>query len=257
MNGAFYVGAVALDAQQRALDAISNNVANINTPSFKRSDIRFSTVMSVRTTPDVPAPDLGSQIGVAGVMARTVSAIDEPGVVERSGSSMDLAIEGHGFIELLGPNGQTYLWRGGRLKVGKDGVLETTVGGFPLKALINVPADASGISIATDGTVVAATPDKPGGMEVGRIDLVKTNDVESLVPLDGGFYRVDDVSSLQTMEAASAGSGLFVQSGIERANVDLNGSMVSLLLVQRAYAANAQVIQAADQMAGIANGLKR
>lgn len=59
------------------------------------------------------------------------------------------------------------------------------------------------------------------------------------------------------MEAASAGSGLFVQSGIERANVDLNGSMVSLLLVQRAYAANAQVIQAADQMAGIANGLKR
>lgn len=257
MNGAFYVGAVALDAQQRALDAISNNIANINTPSFKRSDIRFSTVMAVRTAPDVAAPDLGSQIGVAGVMARTVSAVDEPGVVERSGSSMDLAIEGHGFIELLGPNGQTYLWRGGRLKVGKDGVLETAVGGIPLKALISVPSDASGISIAADGTVVAATPDKPGGTEIGRIDLVKTDDVDSLVPLDGGFYRVDDVSSLHTMEAASADAGFFVQNGIERANVDLNGSMVSLLLVQRAYAANAQVIQAADQMAGIANGLKR
>lgn len=257
MNGAFYVGAVALDAQQRALDAISNNIANINTPSFKRSDIRFASVMAVRTAPEVVAPDLGSQIGTSGVVARTVSAIDEPGAVEKNGSSMDLAIDGHGFIELLGPQGQTYLWRGGRLKIGKDGVLETATGGLPLKALISVPSDANSIAIAADGTVFAATPGNPDGAELGRMELVKTDDAESLVALDGGFYRVDDVSSLRTMEAGSAEAGQFVQNGIERANVDLNGSMVSLLLVQRAYAANAQVIQAADQMAGIANGLKR
>ena len=48
-----------------------------------------------------------------------------------------------------------------------------------------------------------------------------------------------------------------MQGALERGNVDLTTEMVSLLLVQRAYAANAQVIQAADQMAGIANGLKR
>jgi flagellar basal-body rod protein FlgG len=257
MNGAFYVGAVALDAQQRALDAISNNIANINTPAFKRSDIRFSTVMAVRTSPESVAPDLGSQIETAGVIARTISAADEPGKIDQSGSPMDLAIAGRGFIELLGPAGQTYLWRGGRLKVGKDGVLETAVGGLPLKALISVPSDASSMSIAADGSVVAVTPGNPQGSEIGRIDMVKSGDVDSLVPLDGGFYRVDDLGTLQNAEAGAGDAGTFVQGGIERGNVDLNASMVSLLLVQRAYAASAQVIQAADQLAGIANGLKR
>ena len=257
MNGAFYVGAVGLDAQQRALDTLSNNIANINTPSFKRSDVRFSAVLAVRSSPDTPAPDLDTQFSVAGVQAKSVPSIDEPGQIDRSGSPMDIAIDGHGFIELLGPNGQTYLWRGGHLKLGKDGILESASGGFPLKAMVSVPADASSISIAADGTVSATTEDHPQGTEIGRIEVVKSEDIDGLVALDGGFFRVDDAGSLRTMEPGLPGTGTLVQGALERGNVDLTTEMVSLLLVQRAYAANAQVIQAADQMAGIANGLKR
>ena len=48
MNGAFYVGAVGLQSQQRALDVVASNIANVNMPTFKRSAVHFSEVLATR-----------------------------------------------------------------------------------------------------------------------------------------------------------------------------------------------------------------
>jgi flagellar basal-body rod protein FlgG len=257
VNGAFYVGAIGLQSQQRALDIIAGNIANINTPAFKRSEVRFSEVLASHADADVPRADLAEMpLDSAGVLAEATPMIDEAGPLEVTGHPLDVAIEGAGFIELMGPEGQTLLWRGGTLKVGDDGMLATATG-IPLKAAITVPDDATAITIGTDGTVRAQSGTATTPTELGQISLVKASDMTALRQLDGGLYRVDDGAHLTDAKPGEDGTGMLVQGSIERSNVEMNSEMVQLMLVQRAYGANAQVLQAADQLMGIANGLRR
>lgn len=255
-SGAFYVGAVGLQAQQRALDVISNNIANINTPSFKRSDVRFASVLATRLDPDVPAADLDISYVASGVVASAVPAYDEDGVVETTGRTMDIAIQGAGFIELMGPDGQSLLWRGGTLKVDENGLLAAADSGFALRDAISVPADATEITIGSDGLVRAKTGDEAKPVELGQLTLVRPETMAALSAMDGGLYRAD-AAALRTMHPGEDGAGTLVQGGIERSNVEMTTEMVNLMLVQRAYAANAQIVQAADQLMAIANGLRR
>ena len=256
MNGAFHVAAVGLDAQQRALDTIANNISNINTSTFKRSDVRFSEIMASRTDPGVARADFGrGLVGAAGVVADPVFMVNEPGKIEVTGRPYDLAVDGAGMIEVMGPGGQTLLWRGGTLKVNEDGLL-ATASGFALKAAINVPTDASEIEVGADGVVRAKVADAEA-VDIGQIMLVKVDDPAVLTRLDGGIYAVVEGAQLVDAQPGEDGTGLLVQGGIERSNVELTTEMVQLMLVQRAYAANAQIVQAADQLMGIANGLRR
>jgi len=257
MSGAYYVGAVGLRTQQRALDAIANNIANINTSGFKRSDVRFADV--VASGPDaalLPADLQSAAPTLAGVALDLQFMINDQGELQRTGAGMDLAIEGAGFIELMGADGRTLLWRGGRLKVGEDGQL-AGAGGFALKAGITVPDDATVLAIDADGTVRAQGADGTEPVELGQIRLVRVTDPAGVERLDGGLYRVAEDARLDEAAAGEDGAGRLVQGSVERSNVQLTDEMVRMMLVQRAYAANAQIVQAADQMMGIANGLRR
>ena len=257
MNGAFYVGAVGLQSQQRALDIIASNMANINTPAFKRSEIRFSEVLARRTDSETPNVDIASAaFDGGGVMVDATAMVNETGPIQTTGHAMDLAIDGRGFIELMGPSGQTLLWRGGTLKVGEDGLLASS-NGLSLKAAITVPDDASAITIGSDGMVRAVTGDSTTPVELGQIGLVRIEDATALTRLDGGLYRTEEGVRLLDAQAGEDGTGLLVQGGIEGSNVEMTTEMVQLMLVQRAYGANAQILQAADQLMAIANGLRR
>ena len=255
MNGAFHVGAVGLEAQQRALDTIAGNISNINTVAFKRSDVRFSEVLA--TGVDAAARgDAGAGNASAGVRAEAAPMIDNPGRVQRTGNAMDLAIEGRGFLEVMGPAGQTLLWRGGALSIGEGGLL-STASGLPLKAALSVPHDASAIEVGPDGIVRVKTGDAGEAVEIGQLMLVKSDNPSALTRLDGGYYRAADETRLTEAAPGEDGVGTFVQGALEGSNVDLASEMVQLLLIQRAYGANAQVVQAADQLMGLANGLRR
>lgn len=257
MNGAFHIGAIGLDAQQRALDILANNITNVNTPGFRRSSLRFSEVLATSAAGAPLGADLGaSLITTAGVRADSHFMINESGQVQRTGRPLDLAIEGDGFIELMGPGGQSLLWRGGTLAIGEDGELQGP-SGLSLKAAITVPADAREIAIASDGVVRATPADGGEPIEIGQIMIVRVADEAAVERLDGGLYAVEDPSRLTEARPGEDGAGLFAQGAIEGSNVELSAEMVQLLMVQRAYAANAQIVQAADQMMAIANGLRR
>lgn len=257
MNGAFYVGTVGLQAQQRALDVIAGNIANVNTPAYKRSEVRFSEMLAVRADADVSRADTADAASASGgVLAAATPMVELGGPLETTGQAMDVAIDGSGFIELMGPNGQTLLWRGGTMKVGEDGLLGSS-GGLALKAGITVPVDASAITIGSDGVVRAQTPDATTATEIGQIVLVRVDDAGALQRLDGGLYRASDSARISDAQPGEDGAGSLVQGSIERSNVEMTTEMVQLMLVQRAYGANAQVVQAADQLMAIANGLRR
>ena len=256
MNGAFHISGIGLSTQQTALDVIANNIANLNTRSFKRSDVRFSEIIALQDSGVNSAANLSVEPSVAGVMTSVQFMLNQQGVIERTDNPLDLAIDGEGFVELMGPRGDIMLWRGGSLTIGNDGMLAAE-NGLTLKALINVPIEARALEISTDGTVTAIFGGEEPPSEIGQIALVRTHNAEELERLDGGLYKLTDSSQIMDMIPGEDGSGILVQGAVERSNVDLNKEMIEMMVVQRAYAANAQVVQAADQMLSIANNLRR
>ncbi|WP_109807755.1 flagellar hook-basal body protein [Sphingosinithalassobacter portus] len=257
MSDAFSVAATGLNAQQKALDTIANNIANVNTPAFKRAQIRFSDLVASVRQPEVDASDPSRQVSTsAGVAASTQLMLNQPGEIERTGNPMDVAVSGNGFVEVMGPGGQTLLWRGGSLRINEDGLLATSEG-FGLLSGVTVPWDATALSISPDGTVSAIIDGETTATEIGQLGLVRIDDAASVDQLDDGYYRLRDGASAISGVAGEDGLGRFVQGAIEHSNVVLSDEMVGLMLVQRAYAANAQIVQAADQLMGVANGLRR
>lgn len=253
MNGAFYVGATGLQAQQRALDVVANNISNVNTTGFKRSEIRFSELVSqpeARDAVPVQTPD-----ALTGVQARTTVRVYQQGNLRETGQPFDVAISGDGFIETLGPGGEIWLWRGGTLRVNADGLLETE-GGLLLKSQIEVPDESIGIAINREGVVSSISAGSEERVELGVIDLVMPRDQSLVEAVGNGFYRLPSGSETETLIAGQEG-GVIVQGSVETSNVELTTEIVSLLLLQRAYAANAQVVQAGDQLMSIANNLRR
>lgn len=253
MSSALEVAAVGMRAQQRALDAIANNVSNINTPAYKRSDLRFSEIVSAAS--DSERPEGVRANTVSGLVLSARPTIDQSGEIDVTGNPQDIAIDGKGFIELMGPAGRVLLWRGGSLRVLEDGALATD-SGHVLKAGINVPVEASAIRIERDGQVFALMPDQ-AEIDIGRISLARLTGEGEIARFEGGIYSAGDDSAILEAPPGEDGLGYLVQSALERSNVDLNTELVNLLVSQRAYAANAQVVRAADQLYEIANNLRR
>ena len=257
MNGAYEVGAVALKAQQRALETVANNVANLNTPAFKRADVRFAEVVSAPVDPVTETERLARAAAAVGSGVRMTprTMVNELGAMQATGSPMDIAISGAGFIEVMGPNGESLLWRGGRLARDEDGYLAVE-GGPALRALISIPDDISAIAIDREGNVSGSGNDGEP-VELGQITLVRPGSDAGLLRAADGYYRVADGERTYDAIPGEDGVGTLEQGMIEGSNVDMTGAMVEMLVLQRSYAAAAQVVQAADQISSITNNLKR
>lgn len=253
MNGVFYIGATGLNAQQTAVDVVANNVANINTAAYKRGTVSFSELVAA------PALSETGQTNATpnGVAVNPALHVFTQGELRPTGNALDLAIRGDGFIELLAQSGKSVLWRGGTLHVGEDGYL-TAPNGLPLHAMISVPADATSITVRSDGQVLAAVPGQSELLDLGSIELVLANDTSRLQSQGDGMYGIaDDDLSLTRSVPGEDNAGLFAQGFSEASNVQLSDELVSLMIYQRAYAANARLVQIGDELMGIANGLKR
>lgn len=256
MNGAFYVGAAGLHSQQRALEIIANNIANMNTPGFKRSEVRFAELVSA----DGPLTDALSPVSgleaMGGVMSTGTAPVFLQGELKTTGNNADLAIKGEGFFELVNAQGEAVLWRGGGVKVSGDGFL-AAANGMPFRAMISVPQSATEVKIDPSGVVSAQMDGSDLPQEIGQLDLVRVRDLTTITNLGDGLYQAANPADLEDGAPGEEGAGIIVQGALEGSNVQLSDEMVTMLLMQRAYAANAQVVQAGDQLMAIANGLRR
>ena len=257
MNAAFYIGATGLVAQQHALDVIANNIANINTTGFKRSTARFADMVAPVGNVDgdlqVPA---NYTANLSGVFVSATDRVWTQGDVRQTGQQLDLAIDGGGFIELTGLAGRSLLWRGGTLKVNADGMLATS-DGTPLRAMVSVPLGATALTIARDGTVSATIEGETTPREIGRIELIGVKDPASLAPIGNGYFEAADAADTYTIRPGETGQASLVQGALEASNIQLSDEMTDLLLVQRAFGANAQIVQASDQLMSLINNLRR
>lgn len=253
MLRAFSTAATGMTAQQMIVDTISNNLANMNTVGFKKSQVDFQDLMYVKLLEAGRQSDQGTtspngfELG-SGVRPASTMKIFTQGEMENTGRSLDLAIAGSGFFQVSMPGGQTRYTRDGSLRADADGNLVTS-SGYLIDPAISVPTDARSISVGTDGTVSAFVGDSATPTVVGQITLARFQNPSGLSSEGGNLLSETPASGSPTTGIAGQSGMGSIQTGfLERSNVQMVTELVSLITAQRAYEINSRAIKAGDDM---------
>jgi flagellar basal-body rod protein FlgG len=250
-------------AQQRMIDVIANNLANVNTTAFKRSRASFEDVLYETLQGESLVNYQGNetvapiQVG-KGVRVANVLRFHQQGSLTETGRPFDLGIEGDGFFQIQRPDGTLAYTRDGSFSLSNTGALVTS-GGYLLHPSITIPADATQVSISANGIVSAQTGDGTGApVELGKIELARFANPTGLEALGENLYR-ETVASGQPIpgQPQDGTFGRIVQGNLESSNVEIVVEMTDMIAAQRAYEINAKAITATDQMMQSTNDLVR
>jgi len=299
---ALWLGSAAMTAQQLKVDAIANNLANVNTTGYKRSRVSFQELIYVPEGPvaSQTAPQPASQTAspnaptgaageagpagpapygpvavLAGVGVRPagVERLATQGILQPTGIETDLGLDGEGYFGVTTAGGETLYTRDGHLIFDGVGNLVTANGDRVIvEGSAPLPAGARNISIDSDGTITATVEGEKTPRRLGRITLFRFVNPGGLEAVGQNLYRATGASGQAVQESsAGAGSGPAApgagaggaattrirQGFLETSNVSVLDEMVGLIEAQRAYEISAKIIQNADNLLAIANGLRR
>jgi flagellar basal-body rod protein FlgG len=262
MLKALFTSATGMKGQQRYVDTIANNLANVNTTGFKRSQVNFQDLLYETVVPpgtesaqgfEIPT---GLQIG-SGVQFVSTTRVFTQGTPINTGNSLDIAIEGKGFFQITMPDGSTTYTRDGSFRINSQGQLVTPQG-YLLSPAITIPADATEVQIGQDGTVQVIQGSATASTSVGQITLANFVNPSGLLALGGNLYAETTASGAATSgTAGQAGFGTLTQGFLEGSNVDVVTELVNLILAQRAYEINSRAIRSSDEMLAAVNTLTR
>jgi flagellar basal-body rod protein FlgG len=257
------IAATGMLAQQRNVEVISNNIANLNTVGFKRQRAEFQDLLyqtleragAIASATGAIIPN-GVQIG-AGVKTGSVYRIIEQGNVTQTGNDLDLAISGRGLFRIDMPDGTEAYTRAGNFSVSGDGRI-VTQDGYELAPGFAVPEDAVDVTVSEDGVVEARIAGQENPREIGRLELV-TFFNESGLEAIGDNLLLETTASGEPVAGnpGDPGFGRILQGFIENSNVDPVQEITALIAAQRAYEMNARVIEASDEMLAQNANLRR
>jgi len=259
MLRAFSTAATGMTAQQMMVDIIANNLANINTTGFKRSQINFQDLLYIEMqepgteiASGVTSPG-GLEIG-SGVRAASTIKVFSAGEFQNTGRKLDIAIRGEGFLQVTLPNGDLRYTLDGALQINADGELVTTTG-YILEPAISIPIDAVSVDIGKDGGVNIT--DAAGTQSVlGPIQLVRFPNPSGLSSEGDNLLAETEASGTPTPGTPGESGFGTIQSGfLEKSNVQMVSELVNLITAQRAYEINSRAIKAGDDMLRTANAI--
>ena len=253
MFTSLWIAKTGLDAQQTRMDVVSNNLANTNTTGFKRARAEFEDLAyqnrgqaGAQTTEQTTSPT-GLMIGT-GVRVVGTQKMFEQGGSQQTDNPLDVRIDGRGFLQVTMPDGTVGYTRDGSLKRDQDGQVVTN-DGYPIEPAINIPANATAVTIGNDGTVSVTTQGSSVSQTVGQIQLADFVNPAGLQPRGDNLYLETTASGTpQTGTAGLNGLGTFQQNALEASNVNVVEEMVNMIETQRAYEMNSKAVSAADQM---------
>jgi flagellar basal-body rod protein FlgG len=239
MPEGIYSAAAGMAAQQTKLDALANDVANVNTTGYKQQRLGFRDL--------VYQAQQGMPIG-AGSAPVDLGRSFVQGPLQETGDTLAVAIVGPGFFQVRRPDGSVALSRDGRFALDANGAIVTSTGGRLVPPL-TVPkgTDASAISIGPDGAVSV------GGTSIGKLSIVDVTAPGSLLPAGDNLFTPTAGSG-----APKATVGTTVQQGyLEGSNADIATAMTDMIEAQRGYELASRMIKTQDQLLDEANQLVR
>jgi flagellar basal-body rod protein FlgG len=262
MIRSLFTAASGMQGQQRSIDVVANNLANVNTTGFKRSRADFQDLMyqNLKTTgsPSTSTTQVptGIQIGLGSRLA-SVTKIFTAGDFTQTGNDLDIAIEGGGFFQISLPDGTVGYTKAGAFKTDSVGQI-VTPDGNPLSPSITIPSNATKINVGNDGTVSVQIPGQSTTSTIGNIQLAHFPNSAGLASQGKNIYLPSDASgSATTGTPGQDGLGTTAQGFLEMSNVNVAEEMVNMIVGQRAYEINSKAVTASDEMLQTANNLKR
>ena len=253
MITSLWTASTGLTAQQVQIHIIANNLANVSTNGFKQArgifaDLLYQTLRQpgAQSSQTTQIPD-GLQIGL-GVTPVSTGRIFTQGSLQQTGNSLDMAIDGAGFFQVLLPDGTTAYTRDGSFQKDNQGQI-VTANGYPLQPAITISAQALTVTVATDGVVSITLPNVTAPVQIGTIQVATFVN-------NGGLQSVGENLYLETASSGTAtpntpgtnGSGVVVQNYVEASNVNVAQELVLMIQTQRAYELNAKVVSTSDAM---------
>jgi flagellar basal-body rod protein FlgG len=255
MINSLWISKTGMEAQQMQLDTISNNLANVSTTGFKRSNVAFEDLMyqNLRQVGSASSEQsqlpTGLQLGTGVRVVGTARQFTQ-GNVQQSSNNLDVAIQGNGFFQVTMPDGSIGYTRDGSFKVNAQGQVVTS-NGFAVANGITVPANAENLVISADGNVTASIKENGRMVErqIGTIALASFINPAGLEPRGQNMY-IETAASGQpnTGTPGLNGMGSLMQGYLETSNVNVVQELVTMIQTQRAYEMNSKAIQTSDQM---------
>ena len=257
-------------AQQKNVETIANNVANVNTPGFKKEQIVFKEYLAAvegkgatEQGIDLPQKDWKPEDFYRSYNAEDSFVkvdgsytLHEQGQLTPTGNAFDNAISGPGFFEVLTPNGVRYS-RKGSFSISNEGKLVTDQGFLVLskdappvagadgKLNLSTPPESRAItisgskfSISLDGEVYS------GDNKVGNIALTEFNDVHALKKEGNSLFINPDQQNIKIGDSKTA----VHQGFVEQSNVNAVSEMSNLINANRTFESIQRVIKTYDNM---------
>jgi flagellar basal-body rod protein FlgG len=255
MIRSLWIAKTGLDAQQTQLDVITNNLANVGTNGFKRAravfeDLLYQTLRQpgAQSSQQTQIPS-GLQIGI-GTRPVATERIHTQGNLTQTGNSLDIAVQGQGFFQVLLPDGTNAYTRDGAFQRDSQGQMVTS-SGYPLQPAITIPANALSITIGRDGVVSVLQAGSAAPIQVGTIQLTTFVNPGGLQSAGENLYLETAASGTPSPNTPGTnGTGLLNQGYVETSNVNVVEELVNMIQTQRAYEINSRAIQTSDQMLG-------
>lgn len=253
MNPALWIAKTGLDAQQTRMATISNNLANVNTTGFKSGraifqDLIYQNIRQVggSTSQDTQLPS-GLSLGT-GVRTVATEKLFTQGNLVQTGNSLDSAINGRGFYQVLMPDGTQAYSRDGTFQIDSQGQLVTS-SGYVVQPAITIPAAAQSVTIGSDGVVSVTLAGASTPTQVGSLQLSDFINPAGLQAVGENLYLESAASgSPQSGTPGLNGLGKLVQGSVESSNVNIVEEMVNMIETQRAYEMNSKAISTTSQM---------
>ncbi|WXG58324.1 MAG: flagellar basal-body rod protein FlgG [Candidatus Sedimenticola sp. (ex Thyasira tokunagai)] len=258
MYPALWIAKTGLDAQQTRMATIANNLANVSTTGFKRDraafeDLIYQNVRQVgaQSSQETELPS-GLAIGT-GVQTVSTQKLFTQGNVTQTGNSLDLAVEGRGFLQVLHPDGSIVYTRDGSFNLSADGQVVTN-NGYALEPAITVPENTLSITVGSDGVVSALLAGGSAPTQIGTIELADFINPTGLAAVGQNLYRETAASGAATTATPGTdGLGTLIQGSLESSNVNVVEEMVNMIETQRAYEMNSKAISTTDEMLAYVN----
>jgi flagellar basal-body rod protein FlgG len=170
------------------------------------------------------------------------------GNILQTENSLDVAINGRGYLQILMPNGDIQYTRDGSFKLDSQGQV-VTAGGLTLEPNITVPPDAISISIGRDGSVNVVQPGNAAATNVGQIQLADFINPAGLEPVGENLFRESVASGPPIVGVPGEDErGYLMQGALETSNVNVVEELVNMIETQRAYEMNSKAISTTDEM---------
>ncbi len=252
--GALSAAASGLSFQDTKVRVISNNIANMNTASFKRAsaiavDQDYQTYQGVGspTSAEGTINPTGTQVGM-GVKTAGVVRSMEQGDIEITDNPLDVMIQGEGYFNIELPTGEIGYTRDGRFQLNAERQL-VTMSGYKAKPDLTLPANTTSLDINKEGQIYAQIQGSPNAVLVGQLELSVFASPGSLDPMGDNLFKENIAAgSPTTGVAGTAGFGTIVQFAVESSNVKPVVELTALIEAQRAYAMNTKTMNAVEQM---------